>query len=724
MEKKRVSFYILLTVSTLAVICFATFFYIRQLNRTISDNIINSVSEIAEHDRQSIQSYIEHRWRDLDDIVRRFSIDRCSDSQEIQDRLCLETATSEFTHIYLLAEDGAVYTDGDEISAPGSDISDQVCSFLSAFPDGQIQMATQTDNGIGSDPDHTPSMLYGIRLHDCEIGGVTMSALIGITDLSSIQDKMVIGSFYKNGESRGHSALIDKNGNYIVNINKEVYLNERNNLYEHLRESEDSEMTNEELAQKLKNLETFGFYHSHKGEKYKELFYFMPFDERMDLYFILSVNEEVFVEQSRIFVTMSVIMLIVCTVTVIAMLLAVMSYKLKTVRASEKAKSQKEFLSNMSHEIRTPLNGLIGLNHLIMVHIDEDDQKDQIREWLRKSHSTANYLLSLVNDILDMSKLQSGKVDLISEPLLISDLMDEVAAMQTDNIKGHGVEFIVEKQLCAPCIEGDATHIKQILMNIVGNAAKFTPEGGSIRFCVRQEQTDERHVTTIFQCADTGIGISKEYLSDIFDAFSQERNRQTNRTKGTGLGMAISKLLANAMNGDITVESELHVGSTFTVTIPAVIPEEIPDYLTGEKTAAGEEPSPHAAKNDGPVKILVAEDVELNAEILLAILEMEGFQTVHAKNGKEAFELFERSAEGEFDIILMDMQMPVMDGCEATAAIRKLDRADASAVIIYACTANTLKEDRDRALACGMNDFLTKPIDIRVLLKKMNATTP
>ncbi|MEY8428014.1 ATP-binding protein [Lachnospiraceae bacterium 46-15] len=725
MEKKRKSFYFLLTVSTLAIVCFATFFYIKQLNRTISDNIIRSISEIAEHDKTAIQTYIETCWEDLNEIHQRFFYYNCRTPQDIEMSLNLERASSRFSHVYLIAEDGTIYTDKYAACIPGDHAANGGQDFLSYFANGTEKAVARFDNSIQSVEEAKENIFYGIRLKDSEIGGKKMSALVGISSISSIRDNMVIDSFIKNGETRGHSALIDMNGDYIVNINKEIYLNKRNNLFKHLSESQDSELTNEEVRQRLKNLETFGFYHSHEGEKYRELFYFMPFGNEISLYFTISVNEEVFMEQTKTFVTMSMVMLAICIVTIIGTLLVVMRYQLKTIRASEKAKSQKEFLSNMSHEIRTPLNGLIGMNHLLLANIDDDSQKPQIKEWLKKSHSTANYLLSLVNDVLDMSKLQAGKVDIINEPLSVPTLIDEICSMQADNIKNRGVEFIIEKNLTESYIEGDATRTKQILMNIIGNAAKFTPKGKYIRFSVNQEKTDDMHVTTIYQCEDAGIGISKEYIPQIFDPFSQERNRNANGVKGTGLGMAISKLLANAMGGDITVESELHVGSTFTVTIPSVIVKDIPDYLkqheaentSGNNTLAADK------ENDCPVKVLVAEDVELNAEILLEILEMEGFETAHAENGMEAVELFSASAIGEFDIILMDMQMPVMDGCTASMEIRKMERADAKSVMIYACTANTFQEDRERALASGMNDFLTKPIDIDILLKKMEKTT-
>lgn len=720
-EKKSRFFYLLLIVSTLLIVCSAAMFYVRQLNRTISDNVISTISEIAEHDKAAIRTYIEICWQDLYEIEQRFVSDGCETIQDVEIRMNLECASSEFTHVYLMAEDGTIYTDKYVTYVPGDSNMNRFVDFMPYFANGEEQVVARFDDKVTGGWLTKESILYGIRLKDCEIDGIKMLALIGISDISSIQDHMVIDSFIKDGVGRGHSALIDLEGNYIIDVKKEIYLNKSNNLFDHLSDSAFSEMNNEKIAEKLKSMETFSFYHIHRGEKYKELFYFIPFDGKMNLYFVMSVDEAVFREQSRTFVTMSFSMMIISILAVILMLLIVMRYQNKTIRTTEKAKSQKEFLSNMSHEIRTPLNGLIGMNHLIMVHIDDDSQKPQIKEWLKKSHSTANYLLSLVNDILDMSKLQAGKVDIINEPLLVEDLADEIAAMQADNIKGRGVEFIVEKEIIAPCIEGDGTRIKQILMNIVGNAAKFTPKGKSIRFSVRQEKTDDSHVVTIFQCEDTGIGISKDYIDKIFDSFSQERNRNTNGIKGTGLGMAISKLLANAMDGDITVESELDVGSTFTVTLPSAVVEDIPDYLREREEPQDDKPEELlAAEYAGRhVKILVAEDVELNAEVLLEILALEGFETAHAENGEEALELFRESEIGEFDIILMDMQMPVMDGCTAAREIRKLDRADAQSVLIYACTANTFQEDRDLAIESGMNDFLSKPIDIKVLLKKM-----
>lgn len=714
-KKNLQKIYILVIASTIAILCLISIFYIRQLKKTISGQTIYSIREIAEHDKSTIETYINFCWKDLQEIQNRLTQYGCKTIQDVETRLKMESTSGNFSQIYLLAEDGTVYSSSLLNSIDDEKNSGNAPDLLPYFADGREKIVMRFENTAETGK----SILYGIRLNHYETAGIPMMALVGISDLTAIQDYMVIDSFIKDGNVRGHSALIDIYGNYIVDINKKTYYNEKNNLFQHLTESESSELTNEEVAQKLKHSETFAFYHTHTGEHSRELFYFIPFPEEIDLYFIMSVNEEVFIEQNKTFVTIGMSMLTFGIITVILMLLVVMHFQNKFIRTSEKAKSQKEFLSNMSHEIRTPLNGLIGMNHLIMVHIDDDSQKPHIKEWLKKSQSTANYLLSLINDILDMSKLQAGKVDIIQEPLLVEALVDEIAAMQTDNIQSRGVTFFVEKKITVPCIEGDATRTKQILMNIVGNAAKFTPKGKEIRFSVCQKQIDDSHVVTIYECADTGIGISKDYIGKIFDSFSQERHRNDNGIKGTGLGMAISKLLANSMGGDITVTSELNVGSTFTVTIPSIIVKEIPSDLADPMEKEDAEVPLAVQHREKPIKILVAEDVEMNAEVLLEILRLDGFETAHAANGQEAVDLFAQSEIGEFDIILMDMQMPVMDGCTASRQIRSLDRTDAGTVMIYACTANTFQEDRDLATASGMNDFLTKPIDVNILLKKM-----
>lgn len=717
-HKSRLIFYVPAIAATVAVVCLITFFFTGQMNRSVSNNIINAINELAEHDKAMIRSYIDICWEDLAAVSDRFVSYDCRTIEEVEERMNLECATSRFRAIYLLAEDGTVYTNTYVTFTPGSDILGRNMNILPYFENGEERVFVRFDDKISGGFIARESLLYGIRLTDYEVQGEKMLALIGISDITLIQDRMVIENFREeNGTGRGYSTLIDMDGNYIIDNNKDIYLNSTNNLYRHIADADSSELTNEEIAEKIKNRETFGFYHVYQGDR--KFFYLIPFDDDLPLYFVMLVDEEVFNEQLGDFIAMSTGMLIGCMAVVGVMILLMMVNQRKVIRATERARYQKEFLSNMSHEIRTPLNGLIGLNHLITVHINNDGQKEQIRDWLHKSDSTAHYLLSLVNDILDLSKLQADKIDLACEPFLVNDLVDEVCAMQKDNIENRGVKLIMEKDVSVPCVMGDAVRTKQILMNIIGNAAKFTPAGGSITVSVRQKKTDGAHVVTTYQCADTGIGISKEYLGKIFDSFSQEKNNVSAGVKGTGLGMTISKLLTDAMGGKISVESELGAGSVFTVAIPSALVDEIPDSL--QETGENEDNTNlnHGEETGRSLKILVAEDVELNAEVLLEILKMEGFETAYARNGEEAVHLFEESAPGEFDIILMDMQMPVMDGCTAAGTIRALDREDAKTVLIYACTANSFQEDREQALSSGMDDFLTKPINVNAMLKKI-----
>jgi CheY-like chemotaxis protein len=228
---------------------------------------------------------------------------------------------------------------------------------------------------------------------------------------------------------------------------------------------------------------------------------------------------------------------------------------------------------------------------------------------------------------------------------------------------------------------------------------------------VNQEREDDHHVATTFICADTGCGMTQDFLNHIWDRYSQEKNKADTNVKSTGLGMAISKLMVDAMGGEIFVESELDKGSTFTVVLHSEIAE--------APTCAPVIPETNQGDQDHPLKLLVAEDNELNAELLVEILESEGFQVICASDGQEAVDAFEHTALKEVDAILMDMQMPVMDGCEASAKIRNLDRPDAKTVTIFACTANSFQDDRERAISSGMNDFITKPIDVNVLMKKL-----
>lgn len=383
--------------------------------------------------------------------------------------------------------------------------------------------------------------------------------------------------------------------------------------------------------------------------------------------------------------------------------------RIRAIHARAEAKAKGDFLSAMNHEIRTPLNGLIGLNYLMEQHIDD---KERMQTYLHQSSSVAKYLLSLLNNILDMSKLQENDIPLELKPVSLSVLFSAADRMLRSSMEEKGLNFQLDTELPYPVVLGDELRILQVLVNVIDNARKYTPEGGNVTVTVRQEQTGEG-IRTTAEIADTGIGMSVEFQKQIFEPFTQERTTVSRGNQGTGLGMAICATLAKRMGGSLTVQSKLGLGSCFTFTFLAE------QAVQPEVTSV---PEPHSADRPKP-RILIAEDNELNCQVLVELLTEAGYETVCAGNGKEALTIFRNSAPGEIGIILMDLLMPEMDGCTAAAAIRLLERKDAENVVIIACTANTFNEDRQRALDSGMNEFLAKPIEIAKLLQLLEKYT-
>ncbi|MCH5272780.1 MAG: response regulator [Lachnospiraceae bacterium] len=399
----------------------------------------------------------------------------------------------------------------------------------------------------------------------------------------------------------------------------------------------------------------------------------------------------------------------IAVVLICVLLYINMHIRIRSIKDRADAKAKGEFLSTMSHEIRTPLNGLIGLNYLMSQSLDD---RDKISNYLQQSSSVAQYLLSLVNNVLDMSRLQESKMELEQKPLDLNLLLATVESIEKSSMEEKGIDFRMDAELFCPGILGDEVRIQQVLVNMIDNARKYTPKGGSVIVKVRQTEASQGGILTKAEILDTGRGMSDEFQKKIFDPFTQERNTVSKGNQGTGLGMAICSLLAERMGGSLEVESKLGEGSLFTFTFVAK-----PAAVQAE--AAESEKIADAGITYNKPHILIAEDNELNGQILMELLEGEGFETLHAENGKKAVEAFEASAPGEYGVVLMDLMMPEMDGFEATKAIRALNRPDAGTVKIFACTANSFKEDRDKALESGMDDFITKPINIKELLKKL-----
>ena len=381
--------------------------------------------------------------------------------------------------------------------------------------------------------------------------------------------------------------------------------------------------------------------------------------------------------------------------------------------AEDASRAKTSFLSNMSHEIRTPMNAIIGLDSLAL---QNPDLQPQTREQLEKIGVSAKHLLGLINDILDMSRIESGRMTLKSEEFFFREFLDQINVMIRGQCEEKGLQYecTVVGQVRDYYI-GDDLRLKQVLINILGNAVKFTNAPGRVMLSVEETGENETNRTLRFRVQDTGIGMDPEFIPKIFDSFSQEDETATNHYGGNGLGMAITKNFVEMMNGDIQVESEKGVGSTFTVTVPLGKSDRVYTEIPAEETPETEKENILAGR-----RILMAEDVEQNAEILADLLELEEMETEHAENGEITVRMFSEKPAGYYDAILMDIRMPVMDGLTATRMIRDLERPDAKTIPIIAMTANVFDEDVERSLQAGMNAHLTKPIEPEKLFSTLS----
>lgn len=376
--------------------------------------------------------------------------------------------------------------------------------------------------------------------------------------------------------------------------------------------------------------------------------------------------------------------------------------EVKIEKAEETAKAKADFLSRMSHEIRTPMNAIIGLTNLTQISCE---LSGEVRQNLEKIDASARFLLSLVNDVLDMSKIDSDKMIIEEKAFDLDKLLSQIQSIFELQAKENSLTLIISKKYDASYYIGDEIRIKQVLTNLLANACKFTDRGGTVEFSVTQTQSDETGISLLFSVKDSGMGIEPMDLERIFESFEQGTNRVYNG-QGTGLGLSISKKLVSLMGGKLEVSSSLGEGSRFFFTLRLPVSQEAPVY-TENMAAAG-----ISLKG---INILLAEDNELNAEITTAILELKDAVVEHVVNGQEAVERFMEKPEKWFDVILMDLQMPVKNGFEATKEIRLSNRADAATVPIIAMTANTFKEDWEHAFAAGMTGFVPKPFNIETL---------
>lgn len=386
------------------------------------------------------------------------------------------------------------------------------------------------------------------------------------------------------------------------------------------------------------------------------------------------------------------------------------------IKAESANEAKSTFLFNMSHDIRTPMNAIIGYTDMAL---KQDKDEKLRRESLEKIKSSSEFLLCIINDVLDMARIESGKVKIEEDVVNVSDINRELSEMIIVNAAAKNIEIVSEThQVCENYIWADKHHVNQIMTNLLSNAIKYTPAGGTIWHSVRQEKSNSpgyvRCVTTI---KDTGIGMSKEFQAKIFDEFEREKNSTVSGIQGTGLGMSIVKKLVDLMNGEIHIESELGKGTTIDVIFEHKIAteDELGERLLRQSTEVNME-----EKSIRGLKVLLVEDNDMNREIAGEILSDNGIVVDTAEDGDVALEKVRNSKPGQYDLVLMDVQMPRMNGYEATRAIRQLEDSRLAGIPIIAMTANAFDEDRKNAMEAGMNGHLAKPIDVPKMIHTLS----
>ena len=379
-------------------------------------------------------------------------------------------------------------------------------------------------------------------------------------------------------------------------------------------------------------------------------------------------------------------------------------------KAESAANAKSEFLSRMSHDIRTPMNAIIGLTHLAK----SEDDLQVIKEYLDKIDASSNFLLGLINDILDLSKIENGEMTLNEGPFTKEEFTDSIQTVIKPLIDKKNINFIFEMKCGIECIKVDRLRFSQIFFNLLSNAAKFTPTGGAIEFISEkiepEKVTRDGKVGIRIYVRDNGIGMSEEFQKHLYDPFVQERSALGDKTRGTGLGLPIVKSLVDAMNGTIEVKSELGKGTEFKIEL----------YVEPVEAPAKRQKADFLKKSLKGLKVLLVEDNELNVFVAKTILEKMKCDVDIAENGEKAVEKFKESAQQFYDVILMDVHMPVMDGLEATRQIRQLERKDASSVPIIAMTADAFDKEKKKTLDAGMNNHLAKPINPSVLYEVLS----
>lgn len=722
---KRHSFQILiLTASILVlivVISFVTVFFYRSLEQGIYTERIAYLEEISEQIVSNINTISATQWDYATIFAYHMQQEYFSTLADLSVYLALEQISFSQDDLSLLAFDskGNYYNDnGERARWQGT-----VASILSDSPQRQVEITTLPTTTAPTD-----EMVFIFRMETpvfIEEVGVRITHVAVVRDMSVFNTTLQVPSFAGQGESY----IISRDGTRIFRGQAPRNL-VIGNVYNVIKPLRDKTFLYGGSYQKLQQAVAAGMNCSFEfmnadGKRYYvtsspmetngwSLLSVIPSD-------VVSAQMQQFMRRTLVGIGAIAFVVVIAVTLVILMVVRYRSNRQLMIQqaqtnialrdaaqaAREANQAKTVFLSHMSHDIRTPINGIMGMTDIATRNMDNPTM---LKDCLGKITSASHHLLSLVNDVLDMSRIESGKIQIESAPFYIIALLDGCYSVIAGQALEKKIDLVQDfSGITQPMLKGDELHLRQIFINILGNAVKFTPEGGRIEFIASDKVIDGQSELTVV-VSDNGIGMSEQFQRNIFEPFAQENEKDRGVYQGTGLGMSIVKQLLDLIGGDIELVSAPGKGSTFTVRL----------MLPIENVSQHEQVVTYDDSRLAGLSVLLVEDNELNMEISRYILEDCGMQVTAAVNGKEALDLFIQRPERSFDVILMDIMMPVMDGLEATRAIRSSDKGDAKSIPIVAMTANAYVEDRKAALEAGMNRHLAKPIERQDLIRLLH----
>ena len=690
------------------------------LYTTIKEKVIeasiDNMEELSKHDEKNIMTSLSYRYEDLDGVVKEMMQHKFDTTKEMLTQLNIKAQTINAIEVVLVNDEGTLFNSNFAIFNNKE--------ILELCQKSEDKFVYKRDNITTSYETQQETLLLGEKIEPFTVENNRFLYVICYYDIDSLTDDLKIDSF----DGLGYSSVIDFDGNFIVSVEHETDLFERDNFYNIMSKAEiHDKLSIDDLHEKISNRESFSI--NYKIENQERVMTLTPMED-IGWYFIMVVPRVVCENQSSSFFQIITVLILFILLFVTIVLVLVLRNRLQRklmniegkhrdelegalVLANQANRAKTVFLNNMSHDIRTPMNAIIGFTTLAKTHINN---KTKVKDYLDKISQSSKHLLSLINDVLDMSRIESGKVTIEEKEENLFEIIDEIKNIMQADILTKSIDFSMDIDgILNEYIYCDKLRVNQILINLLSNALKYTQSGGKIYFKASEKASKKNGYSIYeFRVKDTGIGMSEEFLKTIFEPFSRERSSTVSGIQGTGIGMTITKNLIEMMKGKIEVHSELGKGSEFIVNIPFKLQHISKDVKKDNENILNGKIDDFKGK-----RILLVEDNMMNREISTEYLQDFGFLVENAEDGSEACEILKNSEKGYFDLVLMDIQMPIMNGYDATRTIRKFEDKDIANIPIIAMTANAFEEDKKEAIEAGMDGHLAKPIEIPELIKTL-----